>query len=479
MSSLPKSLIPFLFKSLILLSIIQTVFGAGIDGSRWGYNKTLCYTPFADFPRDLPCYVYSETKPVAGAQLSIHYRYDGDIKLSRNPTPYLNLLNETAETVLSYYSKFLPPTKPLDIRAFVVGYVSDSKAGSRDEDYGNSWTDPASPDTCFVELQIYTSQGLSGDKSFQSFRHTIAHQLYHCVQFRLGQLGYLNPSLSTDGIHNQADISHWWYEGAADYFANALYPIGFGRFSNAYDPRDDLAGYFLTGWSNGGIFFMHLSNLGWSDNDIHRFILEQKFSKTRREEVERMTNDTRMIKAFRSFATSYVDRQLKYKDGTPIDTFNNYLGYSGYLTGSAEYNLVHKGSYDLTVKALPFVINPTYTFTVAPGQKVSVNYTNAFLEDEWKGQWYARDTLFVQWRKDQELTWQELKMGEAIELQGKSIFDCSQPNTTFTLLTTSSRYGYQGDLPWPDYQRSYTYGRVQLVDSTWRENSTVETFICT
>ena len=469
----------FLLKSLILLSTFKTVFGAEVEDSLWGYNKTLCYTPFADFPRDLPCYVYSETKPVAGAQLSIHYRYDEENdEWWRNPTTYLNLLNETAETVLSYYSKLLPPTKPLDIRAFVVRYASVSKAGSK-EDFGNSWTDPASPDTCYIELPIVAPLG--GEKSSQGFRYTIAHQLYHCVQYRLGQLGYLNPSLPTDGIHTQKDISHWWYEGAADYFAQALYPVGFGSFSDAYNPQDDLAGYFITGRSNGGIFFMHLSNLGWSDHDIHRFILEQKFSKTRREEVERMSNDMRLIEAFRSFATSYVDRQLKYKDGTPIDTFNNYLGYSGQgfiAYDVAEYNLVQKGAYNLEIQALPFVINPTYKITLSPGQKLSVNYTNTFRPFLSYDQRFSSDTMFVQWRKDQEYTWQELKLGEAIELHGKSKFDCAQPNATFTLLTTSSRYGFIGDLGWPDYQESISHGNVQLIDLKWRENSTVENVTC-
>jgi hypothetical protein len=87
---------------------------------------------------------------------------------------------------------------------------------------------------------------------FRRFRHTLAHELFHCFQFELV------PDLMSTTVDGPGE---WWGEGTAEYFASAVYPND--NIEREYLPglRDDEPSHSLVELSaEAYVFFQHFAN---------------------------------------------------------------------------------------------------------------------------------------------------------------------------------------------------------------------------
>ncbi len=146
--------------------------------------------------------------------------------------------------------------------------------------------------------------------SVDSFKQTVAHELFHCWQF--GNLG-----AQSTGVGYAA--RRWWSEGTAEYFSNVVYPstnFEYGKLG-AYDSATRLQ--TITGSSDAiaygnFIFFQFLANrLG--NTGVSDLLQHMPTSGGTSEQQAALAAYPNMADLFQEFAQAYWDRAIADTDG--------------------------------------------------------------------------------------------------------------------------------------------------------------------
>lgn len=372
-------------------------------------DRTQCPFASATGGGDFPCHTYAKNKIITGSKLSI-YRFP---EVEPN-TPYLGLIESIAKEVIPAYTDYLKENgvlKTLDVKVYLVDSLS---SGSK---IASAQTVPRLPyngDECYMQVLRPRS---SSDNAMTEmiFKRTVAHELYHCVELRLGK----------EPTDSQKSTSNWWYEASAEYFANTFYPSPEREaLIKLYDPQQPLYNSRVDGYS-ASLFFQYLSNTGWSDKDIHDWVMIQSFTENFGAETTRVSKDPKIDAAFPGFATRFIDNQIKFKNGAAIQS----IYHSEVKTIPFTVPKSHKGVFDLKVNVLPFTVQKQWRTSFEPNQIVSM----AFAVDD-----KADSKTLLQYRKTGETNWTPLKPGAKAELQGGANTKCPLGTSEYTFLVTST-----------------------------------------
>jgi hypothetical protein len=389
----------------------------------------VCLNPFGELGYSR-CWTYMRNQQIAGSKVSIHHfnNFTEDI------TPWLELVKETVQTTVPLYAELLGPSRPLNLKILLQEWPTEKG----DDDYrGSSWVrDAASTDTCYIEVYTknYHWREVTEEKNLkvpskEGFQNALAHELYHCVQMRCGL--YRDPVEE----NRQRELSKWWYEGSADYFAGYLYPT---------KPEDRLLPYMFNwpdwplvgrqltrpsiGNDKGGLFFLYLSNIGWTNLRIHNWVTSQRFGQDPFAEYRRPAFDPQFVDVWPDFATKFADGQIYHTDNTSIfDQYSMYHKHMLTFEAALDYHIDHSGFLDVPIHANLFTVELTRFVTFSPGKA----YTATLRVSE-------QDLGFtVKWKKDGDASWQNFVAGQTLVLRGGS---GSETNMTFNFLPLSTRF---------------------------------------
>lgn len=198
------------------------------------------------------CYqVLQNTVP--GATLRVFYPawYDGDGALASLPTVALAALTRSTDTF-----RELGRIGDIDMVFSAVDTVENS-----DSTLASAWGVKPWNNDVVDRCAITTWLSATGD--VDAFEQTVAHEVWHCVQFY-------------DGMDYTGGAQNWWVEGGAEFFSNVVYPrvndewTRLGSFDEAI--RTPLYQMAYEAWP----WWQHLSNEFSPRHvaDLHRGMME-------------------------------------------------------------------------------------------------------------------------------------------------------------------------------------------------------------
>jgi hypothetical protein len=444
------------------------------------YPETSCVIPFnqKDFTADPPselCYSYIKDKSFSKIKFSLYHLNETLFLADEDPTPWFELLEDVADRVLPKYSDFLLPENHLNIRAYIVEKSRDRATWEYAYDHGHVWANLRSPDTCYFELPIGLERWNTPFPERDVIRNKMAHHLYHCIQLNSGQVESIASHIESNEWWALRTTSHWWYEGAADFFGDALvrqkYRTELGSGLSSFGPWNSLCGLFSG--NEGGSFFLHLAELGWSYDQINALALKQTFNEGYLQEHLKLSEDLELVEAFHSYAAAFVDKNIKHNDGTVVNLPYNsleeveYGRHKPYEEGTVEKELQRTGRFDLEARSIPLYVNPPYNITLPPGAQYTATFTKTYKDQYNKDPNFKGDTVHLQYRiKDAPTGWSKLSLGDTIELNGAEATECPSRNVTYSFLATSSEVGAE-DWEWKsivEARDSASFATVRFVD---------------
>jgi hypothetical protein len=387
---------------LALRILVQLIFTASFStGFPLIYSRGPCFWSW-----DIYSCTLINSENVSGATIDI-YTFK-DVPAS---SPYPTYAEDAAKTVMAAYHDFLGD-KWLNVMVFVVPALT---GGRKD---ANALTETVL-NTC--RIQIVTQEPLQSTEQIEelAFKETLAHELYHCVQGRYGQIAE----------HGQGRPAKWWIEGTATYFAHAIYPKGPQGWIMKYEPKTPL---YLAGKSPGqgdgdtaAVFFQYLSNSNWTDLQINDFMLKQTFVNSFPEELSRISLDTHLRATFPTFATSFLDEEIHCRDGSEVQEIfiDNVQPEIFSVPDTAD------GLFDKEFSIIPWNIQTAAKTSFASEKVVSMAFTANDPKD---------DSTILQYYKINDKTWHLLKPGDTANLQVADGTACQDTSNEYYLLLTST-----------------------------------------
>jgi len=389
----------YLFLKLLAGSALAAVQVAA-GGNSLDLNQTACFTPIQDLNAEgspWRCYRY-ESKTYGDEKVTIDHVHHTELSSWKDDDPnWLDLASEVAATVIPEYSTFLGSSIGLDIHINVFDHrlLYEEIQTQFERHLMESYWGPFGR-SCYIDVAADV-----WNTNVTRFQYIIAHNLYHCVQDHLG----LTPTGEA-----RKKTAEWWYEGAADYFGISFSGKDqIGRYERnpplRYHPWLPL---FKQG-DRTSLFLLYLSNIGWTDLDIHRWIASQKPTESWDEEEDRLSLDDKLGEIFPSFIASYLAHQVTYKDGTVVPTQEDYLNvrFLGELEG-----VWYKPRSAISLSATPFTIQDQWSFILLTDTTVVLNFTTG-IPDIING-------VVLHWRKSGDSTWHKMVHGDTIKVPGKT-----------------------------------------------------------
>jgi len=430
-----------LFLKLLVISA-SVAFPVAAGADTLNRNQTACFTPSQDLNAEgspYICYRY-ESKNYGDENVTIDHVHDNEQPSWKDDDPnWLGLAAEVAAKVIPEYSTFLGSNTGLDIRinVFDSGFFYDEIQTQFErhlmESYWGSFGN-----TCYIDVTTAVFGNVT------RFQYVIAHDLYHCVQDHLG----LTPTGDA-----QKKTAEWWYEGAADYFG-----ISFsGKDQIARYERNPPLRYHP--WSplfqqgdRASLFLRYLSNIGWTDLDIHSWTASQKPTESWDDEADRVSLDDKLGENFPSFVAHYLTHQITYKDGTVVPTQDDYLEvrFLGELEGTW-----YKPRSGIGLPATPFTIQDQWSFILLNDTTVVLNFT-ADNPDITNG-------MVLHWRKSGDETWHKMVHGDTIEVPGNTY---GLPRRTVRCPERDVRYYFVVTKTFDDSTESSVWGSKSRIEWT-------------
>ena len=401
-------------------------FSAGVAAET--YPQTTCYNPFGTAGNDTSravgntttCYAMAENESISTASLGVYHfgSFYGNASL------YLDVVRETARRALPLYAGLLGASLPLNLRVHVVRFPSQEG----DAPFAASWTRDEHADTCYVEIQTVgysysPAQNLLREGSKLAFQNALAFQFYRCVQLRAGLYR------TAEHFNATKEFSRWWFDGSAEYFSSVFYPT-----KDSFSPErsftlNSLAGLLLSdqpsGSTTASYFFLHLSNVGWTDAEIHAWVVAQRFAVDGVAELTRMASDAQLVEAYPTLVERFIDELTTFRDGSPVRSLfkKNFWEFSSQYIDT---KVREEGLVDISISSYAFETSLLPRLHLMPGQVFAVT----FQHNPWltiKG-----EDMFVKWKRDNETSWQRLDYNQTIQVWGEEWG--SGQNTTYDFL---------------------------------------------
>ncbi|KAH7401272.1 hypothetical protein BKA66DRAFT_545079 [Pyrenochaeta sp. MPI-SDFR-AT-0127] len=357
--------------------------------------RNSCKFP-GDVPRDFEC------EPVAVDQTLSKLEYNiyrsSDIEATSD---YITYVNTVLSDVAELYSSFLDG-KSLYTSVYVVKEVGDAANVAQ----GQSITEH---ERCYIQMETGTGPSAQSELSFKA---TIAHEMYHCVQ------NAVRPDATTAG---EIQASQWWVDGTAEFFANYFYPDVNSEVQNinGYDPArapiEEENAY------PAAIIFQYLLNIGWTPVQIHTWMTKQTYVGNLAAEMTRIYADGELSNAWPGFASRFVDGKISFKGGQLVKLFHPVV---------AKVFPVPDGPLsDNLISVPPFRIN-AYTTIFDSDKAVSMTFTPSEPGDV---------KTILQYRKGRSGAFSIAKPGEKIELQNTENSACpTDPSEFWQFIMTST-----------------------------------------
>ncbi len=277
---------------------------------------------------ETPCELYLPASDSLSRQFATHIRIFLPEGWQRAPHPaappnvpelIVQATRRTLATLQPLYAPF-----PIDI--VLVQNISRQKpilpTDTEAEQEANAWDWDTAADTggdspCPVTLYITSVIDIAADDSKRPYsdddiRNTVAHELFHCYQYRYFREKMLSPA-QEDGA------DEWWIEGSAEFFSNRLYPCGetAAGFTRQYRPTtrlnrqpDPYSVY---------IFFMYLADRhGFELPELATFIASMTTASGVRAQNEALAAQPDIGLKFHEFAKAYVDRTISHCVGENV-----------------------------------------------------------------------------------------------------------------------------------------------------------------
>ena len=387
-------------------------------------NKTACISPNLDLsenqkdadgsPTSLPlynCYRH-EFRTFEGAKLTIDYVHKYSY-FQDNEFDWEELTANVSAKVIPEYSRLLGPSAGLDIHInvfdeYLRANIPATRLHLQDSLIGFS------ANTCYVDM---TGHGWIDRERFQ---YTLAHNLYHCVQHRVG----LTPS------DTQFPSAEWWYESAAVYFGSSYYSEGdVWKPMTSYSERTPL---YRQG-DSASLFLLHLSNIGWSDMQIHEWISSQTLTESMEQELARISFDAQLGETFPTFATRLTDKQIKFKNGTVVPEPYAFFGPS--FTGHLDQYPWGTRS-EISFAPEPFAINQWYQAILTTDRTININFTAENPE--------IIDGMVLQWKKAGDKTWRKMVSNDTMQVPRNAYklprrtVECPERDTMYYFVATKT-----------------------------------------
>ncbi|MEX0663348.1 MAG: hypothetical protein WD598_01105 [Acidimicrobiia bacterium] len=218
---------------VLALAFLVPVFGIGSTASAGPSPDPTCRSLFPGFEDDTPAGRCHPVDEIVIDDATVRVYVHEDVA----DAPDAEVRERTADAVQRSFLEYtlLGVMPPVDI--VVVPELSvDAYAESGPDDRGTCVT--------FVSRSTYRRDRL--------YRHTLAHELFHCFQFK--QLGIEIWDAEDEG-------GEWWVEGTAEYFANVVYPDDnlereYLAFLRSSEPRHSLVDVSVGAY----VFFQHFAN---------------------------------------------------------------------------------------------------------------------------------------------------------------------------------------------------------------------------
>ena len=176
-------------------------------------------------------------------------------------------------------------------------YISDVFAAA----YNNDTRDSAGRllrSTCRIGIFPH---GLEG--SPESLEQTIAHEMFHCYQYK---------NLREQTLNLPNGIIDWWKEGSAEFFGATVYPTNNDEFIFNSDfraavPHDTLFGMSYENY----LFFQYLAREGGLGLDgVINILRDMPVDGDIFNQSEALANVSNINEIFHNFGRTYVDRKL-------------------------------------------------------------------------------------------------------------------------------------------------------------------------
>ncbi|KAH0541666.1 hypothetical protein FGG08_003897 [Glutinoglossum americanum] len=330
----------FLAPLLSLALLVNAQTSGVIDCSQWDTD------PATSAP--LPCTEYV-SHDVSGSILTVyHFTDDWHPDRAGATITGLDRIGDAAWEALTTYVSFV--SKPLNIKLVLVAFLVEEPTGG---DTAASTSQASDLDTCYVRVP----QSTATDSNIELVKQTVAHELYHCVEFK-NTVGFTKAEL------NGETASGWWIEGAADYFSNVVYPYSNTEWDVNIDYIPSVPLYINDPYGCNMFFQFLASNL--DDPSINKWIAEQPLEEDIYVERSRLSQDSLIQTQFPQFAQRFAEALIKDTDGS-------YIPVRPMDKNTLDTTLAEGESKDLPLTAPPFSII-VYTAAIPSGQTIDVSF---------------------------------------------------------------------------------------------------------
>ncbi|PVH92627.1 hypothetical protein DM02DRAFT_635209 [Periconia macrospinosa] len=328
---------------------------------------------------------------------------------------YIYQLTEALDDVMGLYDLFLAG-KPTRISLYIVPHKPLGNQGALSivgDD--NSSREPY--DHCTIMLSTNATDGHGW--SDHEFKHMVAHELYHCVQFR-----YHPTEVNTSPTQYQNRL--WWSEGTSEFFANFFYPMPSDAqyFNKIYQYNPATPIYQTLEKKTGeppSLYFMYLYDTGISEHSINSFMAKQYLTDSLEEERSRVAT-SEDLSDWSGFATAFIDNTIDMDRGSPIVAKN-----PAQVHAMTDAPLTDDFEIELIIN--PFTINP-YSVTFDGRASVGVTFETREPED---------DKFIVQYRRAGTVgSWITVDIGETLNIQTPGSNKECGPNREYIFVATST-----------------------------------------
>ncbi len=211
---------------------------------------------------------------------------------------YVNMTEEALNRSIEKFGGLGLPLQNIDL-----AFLPNELFISPPDDWAGTELIPRSTD-----CQIAIHENAWSELSDNEFKHTIAHEIFHCIQLWK----------STRQV--RASGSDWWVEGTAEYFANYVYPCENGeqQYVNKFDEFSENSWLIGMEYSNV-VFFQYLANV-IGNASVIQFIETMPTTNGIQTQLDALANYPNMSTLFHQFGKQYLDREIADScEGTKIN----------------------------------------------------------------------------------------------------------------------------------------------------------------
>lgn len=254
-------------------------------------------------PGPITCLLRVE-RTVRGTDIRLYYpEYWGadDPRLAQ-----VELIMNAAEESVAMYNGFGPEAiHPIYMVLTDLAYY-DTRSSAFQSDVFAAADDYVTPSTCHVGIFPYSLESAQ-----DVLEQTIAHEIFHCYQFR---------DLRPQTLDLPESINDWWVEGTAEFFGASVYPANNAEFiyNNDFQNNSTYSLLFDMSYENY-LFFQYLAREGGLGLEGVVELLRQMpkdggFEK----QQDALAAVDGMDEKFHAFVRAYVDHRLTDMSGTLV-----------------------------------------------------------------------------------------------------------------------------------------------------------------